>query len=83
VVFSSVVANDSDVKVKFHEGTSATLDCNLDADQAAPLNQQSTHFRSMQSMLLTAVAANLPVLLRFDNTSAACIIESVEIKVVE
>lgn len=83
VVFSSVIANDSDVKIKFHEGTGATLSCNLDSEQAAPLNQQSANFRNMQSMLLTAVAANLPVVLRFDNASPACKIESVEVKVVE
>ncbi|MEM5481450.1 hypothetical protein WNY97_16665 [Pseudoalteromonas fuliginea] len=83
VVFSSVIANDSEVKIKFHEGTGATLSCNLDYEQAAPLNQQSANFRNMQSMLLTAVAANLPVVLRFNNDFAACKIESVEIKVVE
>ena len=83
VVFSSVVANNQDVKIKFHPGTNSTLSCNLDAESAAPLNQQSTNYRNMQSMLLTAVAANLPVALTFDASSAACVVESVEIKVVE
>ncbi|MEJ6473983.1 hypothetical protein [Pseudoalteromonas piscicida] len=83
VVFSSVVANNTNVKIKFHEGTSATLSCNLDSEHAAPLNQQSPNFRNMQSMLLTAVAANLPVVLSFDKASSRCVIESVEVKVVE
>lgn len=83
VVFSSVVADNNDVKVKFHQGTGATLSCNLDYENSAPLNQRSANYRNMQSMLLTAVAANLPVVLTFDNTSALCEIASVEVKVVE
>jgi hypothetical protein len=83
VVFSSVIADSSDVKIKFHPDTGATLSCSLDGDNAAVLNQKSRNYRNMQSMLLTAVAANLPVVLGFDTSSALCKIESVEIKVVE
>ncbi|MFP3349946.1 hypothetical protein R0K04_00865 [Pseudoalteromonas sp. SIMBA_153] len=83
VVFSSIVADNNSVKVKFHQGTEATLSCNLDNENSAPLNQKSANFRNLQSMLLTAVAANLPVVLTFDNTLPLCEITSVEVKVVE
>ncbi|HEA16518.1 hypothetical protein LCGC14_2452860 [marine sediment metagenome] len=83
VVFSSVVATTDEVKIKFHEGTDATLSCSLDNDNAALLNSQSANYRNMQSMLLTAIAANLPIALKFDNTSPICEVESIEVKVVE
>ncbi|MCG7551497.1 hypothetical protein [Pseudoalteromonas sp. Of7M-16] len=83
VVFSSVIADSDAVKIKFHEGTNATLSCNLDADNAAVLDQKNPNYRNMQSMLLTAIAANLPVGLQFDKSSSGCAVQSVEVKVVE
>ncbi|AOT09536.1 hypothetical protein [Pseudoalteromonas luteoviolacea] len=83
VVFSSVIADSDAVKIKFHEGTNATLSCNLDADNAAVLDKKSPNFRNMQSMLLTAIAANLPIGLSFNSASPSCSVQSVEVKVVE
>ncbi|WP_125564814.1 MULTISPECIES: hypothetical protein [Pseudoalteromonas] len=82
-VFASVVAKANQVKVKFPQGTNATLACNLDQEEAAALNKTSENYRNMQSMLLTAVAANLPVKLTFNQASANCQIDEVEVKVVE
>jgi len=78
-----VIADSSNVKIKFYPDTSATLSCSLDSDNSAPLDHQSANYRNMQSMLLTAVAANLPIVLGFDTSSALCKVESVEVKVVE
>ena len=83
VVFKSIIADDSDVKVKFHPDTGSTLSCNLDFENSAPISQKSVNYRNMQSMLLTAVAANLPIILTFDKQLPSCQVVSVEVKVVE
>jgi len=83
VVLISVKANSKGIFASFPEGTNETLSCSLFNKTDAKLISKSPIFKNMQSMLLTAVASNLPIKLSFSTESTMCKIESVEIKVVE
>lgn len=83
VILTSIKANYDGVYARFPKGTADTLSCSLHNATDAKLNSKSPNYRNMQSMLLTALASNLPLKISFNSTSPICEIESVEIKVVE
>ena len=83
VILTSVKADAQGVYARFPQGTTETLSCTLANSTDAKLNSESPNYKNMQSMLLTAVAANLPIAISFNPDAPICEIESVEIKVVE
>ena len=79
----SLKTTTTDVQLGFPAGVNAALDCELHAGRYAKLMADSPLFKSQHAIVLTAIASNTPLLVRFEPTEAYCTVSEVEILVVE
>lgn len=82
-VVSTMKATTNGTFLTFPLGTDAALNCALLDGKSAKLETQHPEYKSVHSLLLTAVASNLSVIIEFDENSPSCIISSVSLKVAE
>ncbi len=79
----SLKTTATDVQLGFPAGVNAALDCELYAGRYAKLKADSLLFKSQHAIVLTAIASNTPLMIRFDTNEAFCTVSEVEIMVVE
>jgi hypothetical protein len=82
-VVSTMKSTTDGTFLTFPLGTDAALSCALLDGKSAKLEAQHPEYKSVHSLLLTAVASNLSVIIEFDENSPSCSISSVSLKVAE
>jgi hypothetical protein len=82
-VLSTLKSTSRGTYVTFPRGTDAILICALIEGNSAVLDTSHPQFKSIHSLLLTAVASNLPIIIEFDSQAPSCSIESAELKVAD
>lgn len=82
-VVQSLKSTESGIFLTFPLGTDRALACDLKQGRLAELDQHSSAFNSMHSLLLTAIASNAPVIIEFSPAQQSCQVTSVEILVSE
>jgi hypothetical protein len=82
-VVSGITSNEIGTYVNFPFGTNSALDCALYDENAALLDSAHKEFKSIHSLLLTALASNLPIEITFKQNEANCSISSVSLKVTQ
>jgi hypothetical protein len=80
-VVTSIKASENGTFITFPTGTDLALDCALVEGQSALLEKSHPEYKSAHSLLLTAIASNLPVKITFSVNTPSCSISSVELKV--
>ncbi|MEN3157342.1 hypothetical protein ABC502_03045 [Alkalimonas sp. NCh-2] len=79
----SLKTTATDVQLGFPAGVNAALDCELYAGRYAKMAANSMLFKSQHAIVLTAIASNTPLMIRFEPSETYCIVSEVEILVVE
>jgi hypothetical protein len=82
-VVSTMKASNEGTFLTFPLGTDAALNCSLVDRNSAKLDSNHPQYKSLHSLLLTAVASNLSLKIAFDTNSPSCSIAEVELKVAE
>ena len=82
-VVSGITSNESGTFINFPFGTSTALSCALYDDEAALLSNEHKEFKSIHSLLLTALASNLPLEIKFKDNETNCSISSVSLRVTQ
>lgn len=82
-VVSTMKAGNEGTFLTFPLGTDAALSCALIDGKSAKLDSAHPQYKSIHSLLLTAVASNLSIKIAFDTNSPSCNIAEVELKVAE
>ncbi|MCW8091135.1 hypothetical protein [Alteromonas sp. ASW11-130] len=82
-VVSTMKASPEGTFLTFPAGTDAALDCALKDGNSGILNQSHPQYKSMHSLMLTAVASNLAIKINFDSQAPTCTINTLELNVAE
>jgi|GEM_PF-2706999 len=82
-VVSTMKASPEGTFLTFPTGTNEALECALKDGNSGILDQAHPQYKSMHSLMLTAVASNLAIKIGFATDTPTCTIDILELNVAE